>query len=605
MKKSIGRGIGRRVGALVLAGSLGVAGLGVSVVESGSNASAATSNDVTFALPPATVPNYIFPIFSGAQDSIVNVYQMQQIMFRTLYYFGEGTNPENNPTLSLALPPVFTDGGKTVTITLKHYEWSDGSPVTSRDVLFFMNLLKADQSNWADYVPGEFPSNVTSVTAPNASTVVMHLNQAYSSTWFLYNELSQITPLPQQAWDKESATGKIGNYDETPAGAKAVFNFLTKAAETSSTYATNPLWQVVDGPFKLKQYETTGYSVYVPNKKYSGPSKDNYQELIEVPFTTDTAEYNAVRSGSLDYGYVPPQDASQIPLLTSQGATIAPWVGWDINYFPINFNNPTVGPIFKQLYIRQAIQEMVDQPTDIKKALYGYGQPTYGPVPVAPKNNFTSPQEVGNPYPYSPTNSAKLLKSHGWDVVPHGTTTCTKPGTAANECGADIAKGAKLSFNLQYDSGVTYTAVMMEQFKSNLAQDGIQINLTTAPFDTIITNAAPCNTGPTCTWEMENWGGGWTFGPNFEPTGETLFATDSGFNEGRYSDATNDANINATHSESGNSVIYKYENYLADQLPVIWQPAPDYQISVLSKSLKGVVQSPEENFTPEDWTLSN
>jgi peptide/nickel transport system substrate-binding protein len=52
-------------------------------------------------------------------------------------------------------------------------------------------------------------------------------------------------------------------------------------------------------------------------------------------------------------------------------------------------------------------------------------------------------------------------------------------------------------------------------------------------------------------------------------------------------------------------VIYKYENYLADQLPVIWQPAPDYQISVLSKGLKGVVQSPEENFTPEDWTLSN
>jgi peptide/nickel transport system substrate-binding protein len=104
---------------------------------------------------------------------------------------------------------------------------------------------------------------------------------------------------------------------------------------------------------------------------------------------------------------------------------------------------------------------------------------------------------------------------------------------------------------------------------------------------------------------MENWGGGWTFGPNFEPTGETLFATDSGFNEGRYTDATNDANINATHTDSGNTVIFKYENYLADQLPVIWQPAPDYQISVLSRGLKGVVQSPEENFTPEDWTLSN
>jgi peptide/nickel transport system substrate-binding protein len=605
MKISISQGVTRRASALVLAVSLGSAGFGISAAESGSSASAATTSQVTFALPPATVPNYIFPIFSGAQDSIVNVYQMQQIMFRTLYYFGDGTSPEVNPTLSLALPPVFTDGGKTVTITLKKYEWSDGTPVTSRDITFFINLLKSDQGDWADYVPGEFPANVTSVTAPNASTVVMHLDRAYSSTWFLYNELSQITPLPQQAWDKESPTGKIGNFDETAAGAKAVFNFLTKEAETSSTYATDPLWQTVDGPFKIKQYEATGYSVYVPNKKYSGPSKDNYSEFIEVPFTTDAAEYNAVRSGSLDYGYVPPQDTSQISLLESQGSSIVPWVGWDINYFPINFNNPTVGPLFQQLYFRQALQEMVDQPTDIKKALYGYGTPTYGPVPVEPKNTFTSPQEKSNPYPFSPSNSAKLLRDHGWDVVPRGTTTCAKPGTAANECGAGIAKGMKLELNLQYDSGVTYTAVEMEQYKSNLAGDGIQLNLTTAPFNTIITNAAPCNKGPTCTWEMENWGGGWTFGPDFEPTGETLFATDSGFNEGRYSDPTNDANINATHSVSGLSPFYKYENYLAEQLPVIWQPASDYQISVLAKGLKGVTQSPEENFTPEDWTLSS
>jgi peptide/nickel transport system substrate-binding protein len=603
MKMSISHRVGRRVGVVVLAGSLGVAGMCVSIVNAASNASAATSNEVTFALPPATVPNYILPIYTGAQDSIVNIYQMQWITYRPLYYFGDGLSPEVNPTLSLAKLPVFTDGGKTVTITLKKYEWSDGTPVTARDVIFFMNLLKVEGTNWADYAPGQFPTNVTSVTAPNASTIVMHLNQAYSSTWFLYNELSQITPFPQQAWDKESPTGKVGNYDETAAGAKAVFDYLTKESETLSTYSTDPLWQVVDGPFKLKSYQDTGYSVYVPNKKYSGPAKENYSELVEIPYTTDTAEYNAVRSGAVDYGYVPPQDASQIPLLKSQGDTIAPWVGWDINYFPINFDNPTVGPIFKQLYVRQALQEMVDQPVDIKKALYGYGNPTYGPVPVTPKNTFTSPQELTNPYPYSPKNAAKLLKSHGWDVVAGGTTTCASPGTAVNECGADIAKGAKLDFNLQYDSGVTYTAVQMEQYKSNLSEIGIQLNLTTAPFDTIITNAAPCNVGPTCTWQMENWGGGWTFGPDFSPTGETLFETDSGFNEGRYSDPTNDANILATHTVSGLSVFYKYENYLAKQVPVIWQPAPDYQISVI-KNVKGVVQSPEENFTPEDWTLS-
>jgi peptide/nickel transport system substrate-binding protein len=590
--------------ALVLASSVGLVGLGLGTLPTSASASTAKSGDVTFALPPATVPNYIFPIFSGAQDSIVNVYQMQQIMFRTLYYFGIGNSPLINKSLSLAQLPISSNGGKTVSIKLKKYEWSDGKPVTSRDVLFYINLLKAQGGNWAAYVPGGFPSNIKSVSAPNSSTVVITFDKAYSSTWILYNELSQISPIPQHAWDKESATGAIGNYDETPAGAKAVLAFLTKQSETLGTYATNPLWQIVDGPFKLKAYQTTGYSVYVPNSNYSGPEKAKIAELIEVPFTTDTAEFNSLRSGALDYGYIPPQDASQLPLLKSQGYTAAPWVGWSINYFPINFNNPTVGPIFKQLYFRQAMQEMVNQPLDIKKALYGYGYSTYGPVPLEPKSDFASPQVTVNPYPFSPSNSAKLLKSHGWDVKPGGVSSCTTPGTGPSDCGAGITKGEKLVFNLQYASGLTYTSVEMQQFKSSLAQDGIQLNLTLAPFNTIITNAAPCKVGPACSWQMENWGGGWTFGPNFEPTGEVLFQTGGGFNEGSFSNATNDANIIATHSVSGLPTFYKYENYLAAQLPVIWQAEQDYQISAINKTLKGVSQSPELNFTPENWTLA-
>jgi len=38
----------------------------------------------------------------------------------------------------------------------------------------------------------------------------------YSSAW-LYNELGQLIPIPQQAWDKTSAHGTVGNYDLTGA----------------------------------------------------------------------------------------------------------------------------------------------------------------------------------------------------------------------------------------------------------------------------------------------------------------------------------------------------------------------------------------------------
>ncbi|HEV3187210.1 MAG TPA: ABC transporter substrate-binding protein [Acidimicrobiales bacterium] len=599
MKKLFTKRVGTLAACLVTCASLISIGAGLST----SATAASTSGDVTFALPPAVIPNYIFPVMSGTYYSNVNIYQFQAIMFRPLYWFGNGNQPTFNESLSLAKTPVFTNAGKTVTITLNKYNWADGKPVTSADVLFFMQILKAEQSIWPVFVPGEFPANVLSMSAPNASTVVFHLDKAYSQTWFLYNELSQITPMPQHAWDKESTTGKIGNYTTTTAGAKAVFNYLSTQAKSLATYATNPLWQVVDGPFKLKTFETTGYTVFVPNSKYSGKVKASYSQLTLLPYTTDAAEFNALRAGTLDYGYTPPQDSSQIPVIKSQGYSSSPWIGWGINYFPMNMNNPTVGPIFKQLYFRQAFQEMVNQSVDVKKALYGYGYPTYGPVPIEPKSTLSTPQEASNPYPYSPSKSAALLKAHGWTVKPGGVTTCAKVGTAATDCGAGITKGEKLVFNLQYNNGFTYVTQFMQQLKSNLLQDGIQITLTTAPFNTILANATPCK-GATCTWQMENWGQGWSYGPDYYPTGESIFETGSNINEGSYSNATNDANINATHTVTGTSVLYKYENYLAQQLPVVWQPDPDFQISEISNKLTGVTQSPLLNYTPEFWKLA-
>ena len=104
---------------------------------------------------------------------------------------------------------------------------------------------------------------------------------------------------------------------------------------------------------------------------------------------------------------------------------------------------------------------------------------------------------------------------------------------------------------------------------------------------------------------MGDWGIGWSYGPDYYPTGESIFATGSGENFGSYSNPVNDANINATHLVSGTAVLDKYENYLSKELPVIWMPDPDSQISEVSAKLKGVTQSPLLNYTPEFWTLSN
>jgi peptide/nickel transport system substrate-binding protein len=112
-------------------------------------------------------------------------------------------------------------------------------------------------------------------------------------------------------------------------------------------------------------------------------------------------------------------------------------------------NNGTAGKVFAQTYYRQAFQSLVDQPLYIKKVFKGYAVPTYGPVPVTPTNSFASSFEKENPFPYSPSKAKSLLSSHGWKIVPNGTDTCIKAGTASNECGAGIPAGTPLSFDEQ------------------------------------------------------------------------------------------------------------------------------------------------------------
>jgi peptide/nickel transport system substrate-binding protein len=601
---------------------------------------------MTIAETAAGGPNYIFPMMASAYFSVAN-FQLIYLMFRPMYWFGVGFTPHLNPGLSVAYPPVYSKGGRTVTVKMKGYKWSNGEAVNARDIVFWMNMVKADATSWAAYVPGpsQYPGDVTNVVANNTTdTVTFTLDAAYSSYWFTYNELSQITPLPL-AWDITSAgrapgsggcssatyssittsMSSTGRFSQTSASAKAcaaVYAFLTGKNEAGDlgTYATNPLWQIVDGPFHLTQYDATDNGATVAaNKAYSGPLKPSIDKLVLAPFTTDSAEFNVLENGkTLNIGYVPPQDLPVYrgkafgpsgPLLGANNSQLAaiynlePTYPWGINYFSLNFTNPTTGPIFEQLYIRQAMQSLMNQTLWIQLFSAGYGAPTYGPVPVFPPTDLATPQESSDPYPYSPSHAKSLLTLHGWKVVPNGVTTCVKPGRAADECGAGIRKGAPLSFQYLYESGAVSFNAQVQELASSWAQAGIKLQLEPKSFGQVISTAAtPCAAGKACPWDIANWGGGWVYAPDYYPTGEEIFASGAGSNFGDYSDPTADTLIKATDFSSSLRALYKYEDYLAVNLPGIWQPETALTFNEVGKNVCGFSpENPLFTWVAEAW----
>jgi peptide/nickel transport system substrate-binding protein len=571
---------------------------------------------VTWALPAGITSNYIWPFAAITQSSVYNSNQFQWLMYRPLYMFGNNTNSDVgiNYPLSPALQPVYSNGDKTITLTMKGWKFSNGEPVDADSVLYFIHLAMAEKANWLAYAPGLLPDNITSATA-SGNTLTINLDKAYSSTWYTYNQLAELTPFPA-AWDVTSASAAPGSggcvTDSAADGwakCKAVYTFMEAQSKDASTYATNPLWQVVDGPWRLSSYSTTGNMTMVPNPKYSGSPKPQISAIKFVPFTDDTTEYTALKTGQLDIGYIPPADLPPKPANSSVPATdplgsgfnLQPYYVFGIFYAQPNFNNPQVGYMVRQLYVRQALQETMDQ-VGIDKAIYrGYSTPTSGPAPNQPPGNQWIPSiqnenSQQGPYPFNIAKAKSTLEAHGWSEV-NGVMTCQDP----SKCGAGIPKGQQMKMTFVYSTGQAAVTAMWETYKSDASQAGIDVVLQGQTFNSIIAESAPCTPmGPKCNVQVFAFGG-WLFnGPGFEPTGEPLFATGAGSNSGNYSDPTMDNLINQTHTNSSSSIFDSYATFGSQQLPFIWNPNP-YAIQAVRSNLHGVTFNALDTLLPEYW----
>jgi peptide/nickel transport system substrate-binding protein len=592
---------------------------------------------VYFTQGPDAPPSYIFPLYTFADCSTTNINQFMDIMYRPLYWYGNNYSPTIDYDYSIGQAPVYSNGDTTVTLKLNSWKWSDGEPVSSRDLEFWMNVIKASPATeWCGYAAGYFPDNVKSYSAPDPTTFVMHLNKAYDPEWVTYSLLSQITPMPL-SWDRTSLagctttcpapSGTASLPDSTKSGASAVYKFLDGQGKKLASAATSPLWSVVDGPFKLGSFSADGEATLVPNTNFSGSPKPQIAKLVELPFTSEAAIYNQMKSGGpsvITIGNIPAQYAPQAASLASQGYTINKAASYSFNYFPLNFNtsgatSPGGEPVryvFRQPYFREAFQHLIDQPGWINAFLNHTAIETCGPIPVSPSSPLVSAAAVSSaPCAFDVSAAQKLLTDNGWKVASGGTTTCVKPGTAAGDCGSGINQGEGISFTLDYESGVVAVQNEMNDLAANAKKIGIAISLTTHPFQTVVASAVPCTPSQaTCKWEANNWGAGWIYGPSYLPTGEPLYNPGSAANAGSYVDPSGKmpsliaATITGPLAQES-SAIATYASYVSTQVPVVFGPtsigtyAGDAGTAVDSK-LGGYAANALGLMNPEDWYLT-
>src|SRR5579875_2074507 len=105
----------RRVAALASLAVLGSAcgSTGAPASAGGGGGAPVDGGTATFAEAPGSAPNYLFPLHALQYFNTTDSNQFQTLMWRPLYFFGDGNNVVLNQRLSLATPPVYSDGDRT------------------------------------------------------------------------------------------------------------------------------------------------------------------------------------------------------------------------------------------------------------------------------------------------------------------------------------------------------------------------------------------------------------------------------------------------------------------------------------------------------------
>jgi peptide/nickel transport system substrate-binding protein len=278
-------------------------------------------------------------------------------VWQTMYDYLTGYSQKDySPTPSLAESWTTSPDGKTWTYKIRQgVKWSDGKPLTAKDVAYTFNRVlegETEQTNYGGYV-----ANITSVTAPDDATVVMTTKVPTPIMTHL-----AVPILPEHIW-KNVSDAEIGSFD-------------------------NEKNVVGSGPFVFEQRKTGQFVRLRANKSYWGGAP-KIDELVFRVFNNKDAMIQALRKGEVDFA--DDVDANLFEALknTEGIATVAAdYAGFNELAFNTGAALDTGEPIgdghpaLKDKRVRQAIARAVDKTTLVQRVLRGYGSEATSVIPA-------------------------------------------------------------------------------------------------------------------------------------------------------------------------------------------------------------------------------
>ncbi len=339
-----------------------------------------------------------------------------------------------------AVPEDLPGGKKGIAVTYTiqpEAKWGDGTPVTTKDVLFTYEVGRHPQSGVAN---GELYRRISKVDVKDDKTFTLHIDKLT----FEYAAINDFFVLPEHLErarfaDPAAYRGRNG-YD---------------------TDTTNP--GLYFGPYKITEKAVGSHVVLERNPTWWGKPPQFRRIVIRIIENTAALEANLL-SGSIDY-----IAGEGLGLTLDQALTFEKRHGgkYDVLYkeslvyehVELNLDNP----ILKDKRVRQALLFGLDREV-MNKQLFGGRQPVAS-TSVHPLDQGYDPNVPS--YQHDLKKAASLLDEAGWTVKGKGTRM--------------NAKGEPLVLELMTTAGNKSREQVQQVLQSQWRQLGIDVRIRNEP----------------------------------------------------------------------------------------------------------------------------